>query len=117
MNSRRLRIEGAARIAHGESRVFEFERDGQALTGFLLRHEAGLVAYRNLCPHWGVDLDLGDERFYAPEIDRIYCKNHGARFRVADGVCDYGPCLGRALRAFAVEEAGDDVWVNWVEEP
>jgi nitrite reductase/ring-hydroxylating ferredoxin subunit len=117
LTSGRLRIEGAAGLARGESRVFEFERDGQTLAGFLLRHEAGLVAYLNRCPHWGVDLDLGDERFYAPDVDRIYCKNHGALFRVPDGSCDHGPCLGQALWPFAVEEAGDDVWVSWVTEP
>jgi nitrite reductase/ring-hydroxylating ferredoxin subunit len=117
LSTQRLRIEGATRIARGESQAFEFERGGQLLAGFLLRHQAGLVAYLNRCPHWGVDLDMGDERFYAPELDRIYCKNHGALFRAADGVCDHGPCFGQALVAFAVEEAGDDVWVSWVEEP
>lgn len=87
------------------------------MPGFLLRHSAGLSAYLNRCPHWGVDLDLGDARFYAEDIDRIYCKNHGALFRVVDGVCDHGPCLGQALTAFRVEVEGEDVWVSWEQEP
>jgi len=92
--------------------VFELERAGELVAGFLLSHTAGLFAYVNRCPHWGVDLDLGDGRFYAADSDRIYCKNHGALFRVPDGVCDHGPCLGRALEPLSVELEGDDAWVS-----
>ena len=112
MTQRRLRIVGALQLAIGEAARFEFERDHEALEGFLLRHAAGCVAYLNRCPHWAVDLDMGDGRFYAEDVDRIYCKNHGALFRVPDGVCDHGPCLGKALESFAVELDGDDAWVT-----
>jgi nitrite reductase/ring-hydroxylating ferredoxin subunit len=112
VNPERLRIAGALRLANGESTRFAFERGGERLEGFLLRHASGYFAYLNRCPHWAVDLDLGDGRFYAPEVDRIYCKNHGALFRVADGLCDHGPCLGEALESFAVELDGDDAWVT-----
>ena len=97
----------------GSSRVFELEYRGERLEGFLLRHELGLFAYHNSCPHWAIDLDLGDGHFYAADVDRIYCKNHGALFRVHDGVCDHGPCFGRALSPFAVELEGDDAWLSW----
>jgi nitrite reductase/ring-hydroxylating ferredoxin subunit len=104
---------GAARLAPGQSRTFEFEQGAERLPGFLLCHaSAGLVAYLNRCPHWSVDLDLGDGRFYAEDIDRIYCKNHGALFRVSDGVCDHGPCLGQSLVRCTVELEGDDAWVS-----
>ena len=96
----------------GEARTFSFDREGEAQEGFVLRHPAGCVAYANRCPHWGVDLDLGDARFYADDIDRIYCKTHGALFRPLDGVCDQGPCLGEALEPFPVELDGDDAWVT-----
>lgn len=103
---------GAARLAFGASERFTFEQGGEALEGFVLRHASGVSAYLNRCPHWGIDLDLGDGRFYAADLDRIYCKNHGALFRVPDGLCDHGPCLGRALDSFSVELDGDDAWVN-----
>ena len=113
MSSNRLRIPGAARLAPGQSFTFAFEQAPEPQPGFLLCHaRAGLVAYLNRCPHWSVDLDLGDERFYAEDIDRIYCKNHGALFRVADGLCDHGPCLGKSLVRCDVELEGDDVWVS-----
>ena len=112
MSSNRLRISGAARLALGQTRTFQFEGETGPVSCFLLRHvDAGFVAYVNRCPHWSVDLDLGDERFYAEDIDRIYCKNHGALFRVSDGVCDHGPCFGEALLRFVVELDGDDAWV------
>jgi nitrite reductase/ring-hydroxylating ferredoxin subunit len=60
---------------------------------------------------------MGDERFYAEDIDRIYCKNHGALFRAEDGVCDWGPCLGKALVACEVELDGDDAWVTLTRQP
>ena len=113
MSTARLRVPGAARLASGQSATFEIERRGELMLGFVLRHEHGHVAYLNRCPHWDVDLDLGDGRFYAEDVDRIYCKNHGALFRVPDGVCDHGPCLGRALEPFALELEGEDVWVSW----
>lgn len=105
-------VPGAGLLAPGEARVFEVDLDGERAQGFVLCHTAGLFAFLNRCPHWGVDLDLGDERFYADDIDRIYCKTHGALFRVLDGVCDQGPCLGEALERFQVEREGDDAWVS-----
>jgi nitrite reductase/ring-hydroxylating ferredoxin subunit len=114
-----LRVLGAGKLAHGESRTLEFELPSgqEAVAGFVLRHQDSLVAYVNRCPHWAVDLDMGDERFYAEDVDRIYCKNHGALFRVTDGVCDHGPCMGQALQAFGVTLEGDDAWLSWPEKP
>ena len=117
MNAKRLRIVGAQHLEMGASQVFELEHGDEVLPGFLLRHQAGLFAYVNRCPHWGIDLDLGDGRFYAEDVDRIYCKNHGALFRVTDGMCDHGPCMGRALDALIVEPDGDDAWVSVSEPP
>ncbi len=117
MSVTRLRIARAGSLAIGETRAFELEQAGHTVPGFLIRHQAGLFAYRNSCPHWAVDLDMGDERFYAEDIDRIYCKNHGALFRVPDGVCDFGPCFGKALTPLPVELEGDDAWVGPKGEP
>jgi len=109
----RLRIAGANLLAPGQSQTFEFAQGTERVPGFLLCHaQVGLVAYLNRCPHWSVDLDLGDGRFYAEDVDRIYCKNHGALFRVADGVCDHGPCLGKSLVPCRIELEGDDAWVS-----
>lgn len=92
--------------------VFRFRREGYVEQGFLLRLESGFVAFANQCPHWNVDLDLGDERFYDPEIERIYCKSHGATFLPENGLCDAGPCFGHHLERFDVKLDGDSLSVE-----
>lgn len=107
----RIRVEGAGGLAHGEALKFAFVRDGQPLEGFVLKFEQELVAYRNRCPHWTVDLDMGDGRFWSSKLDRIYCKTHGALFQPLTGLCDAGPCVGASLEKFEVEREGDDAVV------
>ncbi len=107
-----LRVPGAARLAHGETQVFELELRGQKREAFVLRHGDSLRAFLNECPHWAVELDLGDGHFYDEDIDKLYCKNHGAIFSPETGVCESGPCLGRSLDLFAAHADGDDVVVT-----
>jgi nitrite reductase/ring-hydroxylating ferredoxin subunit len=107
-----VRIPGATALAPGESKTFSFERGGTTLEGFLLRHASGFFAYANVCPHWSVDLDLGFGDFYAEDLDRIVCKNHGALFMPQTGECTAGPCAGMFLERFEVAIEGDDVVVE-----
>lgn len=92
---------------------------GRTRDAFLLRFEGRLRAFLNECPHWSVELDLGDGHFFDPELKRIYCKNHGALFRADTGMCETGPCLGRALTQFTTEERPDEVVVGpeFLREP
>ncbi len=73
----------------------------------MLRLSSGWVAFVNRCPHWGVDLDYGDERFYDAELHRIYCTTHGALFVPETGRCDAGPCTGAGLEVLTVRVEGD----------
>jgi nitrite reductase/ring-hydroxylating ferredoxin subunit len=107
-----LRVSDVTSLAPGASRTFHFQRDGIAEEGFVLRLDSGWVAYLNRCPHWHVDLDLGDGRFYDCELERIYCKNHGALFLAHTGECDSGPCFGDVLERFAVTVDGADAIVS-----
>jgi nitrite reductase/ring-hydroxylating ferredoxin subunit len=107
-----VRVPDARLLGHGESRAFSFQRGPRPEQGFVLRWGDELVAYVNRCPHWGVELDLGDERFYAADIDRIYCTTHGALFRPATGECDAGPCSGDSLEALPFRLEGDDAVVT-----
>ena len=66
----------------------------------------------NECPHWAVDLDLGDGDFFDTNIQRIYCKNHGALFHPQTGMCETGPCLGRELTRFEVALDDTDALVR-----
>ena len=90
-----IRIEDVSEMAHGESRVFEFPRKGRRPRGSssVIREE--FRAYLNRCSHWLVPLDLGDNDFFHPGIDRIACKTHGATFRLEDGYLRLWPLLRR----------------------
>ena len=115
--SRRIevRVENVLEMNSGETRVFGFERAGRREQGFLLRLAEGFVAFCNRCPHWNVDLDLGDERFYDERIAAIVCRNHGAIFEPESGLCTAGPCHGAYLERFEVEVDGTDVRVHVIE--
>jgi nitrite reductase/ring-hydroxylating ferredoxin subunit len=107
-----IRLEGLQSLAPGQARKFRFRRDGEDVEGFIMRHGDGLVAYVNRCPHWGVDLDMGEGTFYAPKVDRILCRNHGALFEPHSGYCDNGPCAGASLEPLRLRFEGDVVVVH-----
>lgn len=110
----RLRIElpEAASLEIGQTATFRYRRQGDLEQGFVLRLTSGFVAFANRCPHWNIDLDNGDARFYDPRIHRIYCKNHGATFLPVDGLCDAGPCKGLSLEAFQLSQTGNTIVVE-----
>jgi nitrite reductase/ring-hydroxylating ferredoxin subunit len=99
-------------LALGQARVFRFRRRQRTIEGFVLREASGLVAYANECPHWHVDLDLGMGEFWDEQTGKILCKNHGALFDAASGICELGPCVGLALERFALCPERDGVWVE-----
>jgi len=107
-----VRVPSGATLASGESKAFTYERAGKTLEAFLLHHESGFFAYANVCPHWYVDLDLGFGEFYAADLDRIICKNHGALFHPQTGECTAGPCAGMSLERFEVTLDGEDALVD-----
>ena len=68
----------------------------------VMRRGGRLVAYRNRCPRRGTPLDWAPDRFLSPDGLHFQCSTHGARFRIADGLCVAGPCQGERLAAVAV---------------
>jgi nitrite reductase/ring-hydroxylating ferredoxin subunit len=98
-------------LSDGDAIGFEFERGGERLLGFVLAHGGAWVAYLNKCPHWGVDLDFGEGRFYVQKVDRIVCRNHGALFVPSTGYCDSGPCAMDSLQKFEIEMEAEDAIV------
>jgi len=103
-------LEGVAELAEGESLTFDFVVRGHRVPAFVLRRQGQLRGWLNNCPHWDVDLDLGEGRFFAPEIDRIFCRNHGALFEPEGGKCVAGPCVGRGLLPVQLEQRGEQLW-------
>ncbi|PRQ06752.1 Rieske (2Fe-2S) protein [Enhygromyxa salina] len=107
-----VRVTSVVSLAHGQARKFGFERGGEVCEGFVLRSGQDLVAYHNRCPHLGVDLDMGEGRFYSALTDRIICSSHGALFVPSSGFCDAGPCAGDGLERFELELDGVDAVIT-----
>jgi len=81
---------------------------------FVLRVGNGVRAFVNRCPHRGSPLNWTPDRFLDVERKHIVCATHGAVFKVEDGVCVSGPCLGDALEPVCAEVRNGDVYVaDW----
>jgi nitrite reductase/ring-hydroxylating ferredoxin subunit len=104
-----VRVLGVDRLVHGQAHKFAFERGGEPREGFVLRSGDAWFAYHNRCPHLGVDLDMGEGRFYSELTSRIVCSSHGALFVPSSGYCDAGPCAGDQLERFELELELDGV--------
>jgi len=73
----------------------------------IVRDGDELHAYANICPHFGIPLDVG--RGIKTFRKHVLCVNHYAAFRFADGACVEGPCLGASLRPVAIDVRGGRV--------
>lgn len=79
---------------------------------FAIRRGDEVKVYVNSCPHVGLPLEMQPDRFLDREGGLIICSAHGARFRVEDGMCVIGPCLGEALEGVAVRIVEGEVYVS-----
>ena len=76
---------------------------------FLVRHGGEVRGYENSCPHTGGMLDWVPDQFLSYDRKHILCATHGALFRINDGHCLHGPCVGRSLSAVAIRLEGDKI--------
>ncbi len=73
----------------------------------------GVRAYGNRCPHMYSTLETFPDRFLDATGEHLLCSTHGALFRVSDGECIRGPCVGFELEPVAVRvEAGEVLLVE-----
>lgn len=77
----------------------------------LVRQGRQVMAYRNNCPHLGIELNFMPDVFLDMEKRYIQCANHSALFQIEDGLCVWGPCQGESLVAVAVQLIDDGVWL------
>jgi nitrite reductase/ring-hydroxylating ferredoxin subunit len=88
----------AAEIEEGAARGFPAP-PGRFTGLFAVRKGGEVRVYVNSCPHIGLPLEPLPNRFLDTRKAHIVCAAHGARFRIEDGVCISGPCIGQALEA------------------
>jgi len=98
-------------IPEGGARGFDLCEDGEAAL-FLVRKEGEIFAYRDVCPHYGrTRLAWKRDAYLSADGTEIQCSVHGARFRIRDGVCTIGACLGQKLDAVPAEIREGQVFV------
>jgi nitrite reductase/ring-hydroxylating ferredoxin subunit len=93
------------------SRGITLETREGPLEIFLVRKDNQLYGYINHCPHTGVNLDWVQDQFLDPSGGFIQCATHGALFRIEDGVCLRGPCVGERLGAVELQIAQGEVFL------
>jgi len=73
-----------------------FIQNGLAL--FAIKTQNNIQLYQNRCPHVGLPLNWLPDQFLDADAELIQCKSHGALFRLDDGLCVAGPCVGQSLQ-------------------
>ncbi|MET0029331.1 MAG: Rieske 2Fe-2S domain-containing protein [Candidatus Thiodiazotropha sp.] len=91
------------------SHGFRLERMGEPLELLVVRREDRVFAYQNSCPHTGINLEWQPDRFLDISLSFIQCATHGALFRIDDGLCLRGPCVGQRLIPLKIGLVGGKV--------
>lgn len=78
---------------------------------FAIRQDNQLYAYWNSCPHMGIPLNWMPEKFL--DLDGVFlqCSSHGALFKIDDGECVGGPCVGDHLSPVSLKRDGDQYFI------
>ena len=64
---------------------------------FVIHKNSAFYAYKNSCPHTGVNLNWQQDQFLNLDNTFIQCSVHNALFEIDSGYCISGPCSGRAM--------------------
>lgn len=86
-------------LPDGEARGFSIGEGAAERELFIVRKGQRVFVYENACPHTGATLDWQPDVFLDVEKRFIQCATHGALFRIEDGFCVHGPCIGGHLTA------------------
>lgn len=75
----------------------------------LIKHDTGIKAYENNCPHQDVPLNEAYKIDVNPFEKTMKCSVHDAFFNIEDGVCVEGPCMNDELVPVPIEidDSGD----------
>ncbi|WP_210398097.1 Rieske (2Fe-2S) protein [Motiliproteus sediminis] len=81
---------GSKELRDGEQSLIAVRKNGQ------------LYVYLNRCPHRGIALEWQPDQFLDYERQFIQCSTHGALFRIENGLCIQGPCIGCSLQSVSI---------------
>jgi len=96
-------------IADGSSKGFSLPNQTSV---FIVKKDNLLFAYKNSCPHLGIELEWQEDSFLDQEGCLIQCSTHGALFLIDTGECVSGPCLGKVLEAIPHQVIDDMIYIT-----
>lgn len=91
--------------------------DGADGSLFAVKQNGDVHVYFNRCPHQGTELDWLPGKFLDSHASHIQCATHGALFRIADGLCIAGPCIGQSLSRAPVKVRSGLVYPDSPQRP
>ena len=89
-------------IADGAARAFVLQMRAGRFHGFVVRRGTAVAGFVDRCPHMGLPLAQVLDQYLSADGAYIQCSWHGALYRIDDGECVGGPCVGARLRAWPV---------------
>ena len=97
-------------FADGQATLLALDTGGAADQAFrllVLRSGPAVHAFVNRCAHFGVPLAAKQEHLIQTPHVSITCNVHYARYRWADGVCEWGDCEGESLIPIPLDVGAD----------
>ena len=89
-------------IPDGGAKEIVFGEGAECFRLLLLRLGTSVHAYRNCCPHFSLPLNYEAGVFHVYDREYLMCAHHTALFRIEDGECFDGPCMGAHLTAVPI---------------
>ena len=102
----------AKEIKDPGSRGYQVFSKDQGHDVFVVRQQGVFKAYANQCPHTGAPMEWLPHHFLDYDLLLIQCATHGALFRVDNGLCLRGPCLGQKLKPLVVLQQEGELWLE-----
>ncbi len=84
-------------ILDGQGREFAFGGGKAPFRMFVVRQGERAWGYVNVCPHFSLPLNYRPDEFMSSDGTLIMCTMHFALFRIEDGLCVDGTCVGHYL--------------------
>ena len=89
-------------IPDGKARNFVVEMRAGRFHGFVVRQGGTVHGYVDRCAHMALPLTQTLDEYLTPDGAMIQCSWHGALYRIEDGECVGGPCMGARLQTWPV---------------
>ena len=113
---KRLICTSEAVAESGNGYRFTVMRYGRAEPAFVIRYRGKVYGYLNQCSHVPVELDWQPGEFFDDSKIYLICSVHGALYAPESGRCLGGRCQGKGLKALAVSEIDDKIFLDQLKD-